>query len=262
MIDAVAVEVCALCGSNGPLQESHVIPRFVFEWLKETSATGYMRQVQQPNLRIQDGLKERLLCSDCEGKLSVWEKCAAENVFAPYHGDTSSTIRYSAAFAKFCASVCWRVLFMFRKRGLDHLSPEQRLAVDRALEVWRAFMFDEREHPGTFEMHVYPVDIAESLQNIDAPPNFNRYLARIVECDVGASSDSAFVYVKMGKLLLFGLIQEPDRRYWKGGRVAMRVGKIEPGSDYHLPKSLAKYLADRATRVQKIYDEMSEKQKA
>jgi hypothetical protein len=258
---AVAVEVCALCGSNGPLCESHIIPHFVFDWLKETSATGYMRHAQHPNLRVQDGMKERLLCADCEGRLSVWEKHAAEIVFGPYHRDSSATIRYGASFARFCASVCWRVLAVFRRIGLDHLSGEQRLAVDKALDVWREFMFGERENPGQFELHLYPVDVTESLQNIDAPPNFNRYLARVVECAVGANSDSAFVYVKMGKLLLFGLIQEPDRRYWKGGRVAMRAGKIVPGSEYHLPQALAKYIPDRAARVRRIYDEMSERQK-
>ena len=261
MSDAVAIEVCALCGFNRPLRESHIIPHFVFEWLKETSATGYMRHARQPNLRVQDGIKERLLCADCEVRLSVWEKHAAEIVFGPYHRDPSATIRYGAPFARFCASVCWRVLFVFRRRGLDHLSNEQRLSVDRALVVWRDFMFGALENPGRFELHLYPVDVTESLQNIDAPPNFNRYLARVIECDVGANTDSAFVYVKMGKLLLFGLIQEPDRGYWKGGRVAMRVGKIVPGSEYHLPHALARYLPDRATRIRLIYDEMSERQK-
>lgn len=262
MPDAVPVEVCALCGSNGPLRESHIIPHFVFEWLKETSATGYMRHAQQPNLRVQDGMKERLLCADCEVRLSVWEKHAAEIVFGPYHSDSSATIRYGVPFARFCASVCWRVLFVFRRRGgLNHLSDEQRLSVDRALDVWRDFMSGVRENPGRFELHLYPVDVTKSLQNIDAPPNFNRYLARVIECDVGANTDSAFVYVKMGKLLLFGLIQEPDRGYWKGGRVAMRAGKIVPGSEYHLPQAFAKYLPDRAARVRRIYDHMSERQK-
>ena len=89
----------------------------------------------------------------------------------------------------------------------------------------------------------------------------NRYLARAVESDVGANSSSAFVYVKLGKLLLFGLIQEPDLGYWKGARVSMRAGKIVPGSEYHLPQALAKYLPARAARVGRIYDQMSEKQK-
>jgi hypothetical protein len=33
------------------LQESHILPGFVFRWMKETSATGYLRFGQQPNLR-------------------------------------------------------------------------------------------------------------------------------------------------------------------------------------------------------------------
>ena len=32
-----------LCGETKELQESHILPGFVYRWLKETSATGYLR---------------------------------------------------------------------------------------------------------------------------------------------------------------------------------------------------------------------------
>lgn len=40
--------ICALCGKNAELRESHLIPKFVGEWIKRTSATGYLRQVVNP----------------------------------------------------------------------------------------------------------------------------------------------------------------------------------------------------------------------
>ena len=65
----VPVDTCPLCRSRGPLRESHIIPGFVFDWLLESSATGHMRDGRAPNLRIQDGFKQRLLCDSCEALL-------------------------------------------------------------------------------------------------------------------------------------------------------------------------------------------------
>jgi hypothetical protein len=45
-----------LCGETNELRESHILPGFVYPWMKETSATGYLRFRQQPNVRVQDGL--------------------------------------------------------------------------------------------------------------------------------------------------------------------------------------------------------------
>ena len=50
---------CALCASISELQASHIIPRFVFDWLRDTSATGHFRSSQIPDLRVQDGLRVR-----------------------------------------------------------------------------------------------------------------------------------------------------------------------------------------------------------
>jgi hypothetical protein len=33
---------CALCHNVKELKDSHIIPAFVYRWIKETSATGYL----------------------------------------------------------------------------------------------------------------------------------------------------------------------------------------------------------------------------
>ena len=40
---------CALCASTSELQASHIIPGFVFDWLRDTSATGHFRSSQIPD---------------------------------------------------------------------------------------------------------------------------------------------------------------------------------------------------------------------
>jgi hypothetical protein len=63
------------------LQESHILAGFVYRWMKETSATGYLRFGQQPNLRVQDGVKLHLLCA--EDRFNQWETQFANRIFHP-----------------------------------------------------------------------------------------------------------------------------------------------------------------------------------
>src|SRR5262245_34420377 len=193
------LDACPLCGSIGPLRESHVIPRFVLDWLLQSSSTGFMRSGTIPNRRIKGGMKLHLLCDSCEGRLSGWEKTTAERLFLPYHKNTSTRVRYESWLAKFCASVAWRVLFIHsRLDPLRNLSSTQNSRVCMALSTWKDLMFGSAENPGAFELHLLPVDLlagAEGLKQL--PKNFNRYLARSVEIDVAANTNSAFVYAKM-----------------------------------------------------------------
>lgn len=54
------------------------------KWLKESSATGFMRELRAPNERIQDVWKTQLLCRDCEQLLSGFETYFAKEIFYPY----------------------------------------------------------------------------------------------------------------------------------------------------------------------------------
>lgn len=256
----VPVQACGLCGSPGPLCDSHIVPHFVIDWLRETSATGHIRAGVAPNVRVQDGLKQPLLCTKCEGLIAAWEKETAEKLFKPYHRDGRVEVRYGPWLSKFCASVSWRALFIYRGRGLDGLSVSQLAAIDKALDVWRDFMFGLRPNPGRFELHVLPVDVMESAKEIDFPPTMNRYLARSVETDVGWSAASVFVQMKMCKLFVFGFVEMPDPRQWQGTRVGVRRGTIKPGVQFTLPISLLNYLIGRAKKVAGLYDTISNRQ--
>ena len=74
---------CALCKKEKPLQISHIMPSFVGKWLKESSATGFMRELRAPNERIQDVWKTQLLCRDCEQLLSGFETYFAKEISIP-----------------------------------------------------------------------------------------------------------------------------------------------------------------------------------
>jgi hypothetical protein len=93
------------------------------------------------------------------------------------------------------------------------------------------------------------------------PPNMNRYFSREVEADVGATGTSAFVQVKICRLMVLGFVQMPNSREWKGTRVKMRRGSIGGPQTYCLPKNFGDYLIERAKHVASLQASISEPQK-
>ncbi|MDR0777005.1 MAG: hypothetical protein LBE81_10280 [Azonexus sp.] len=113
------IGICALCNQeNIVLKESHSIPKFVYQWVKGTSATPYLRSSDNVNVREQDGPKEYLLCGACEGNLSVMETELAEGVFkkiANYRSQ-SQEIVVTEAMRVGVLSIFWRTLLTLLNR--------------------------------------------------------------------------------------------------------------------------------------------------
>ncbi len=108
------MNTCGLCLQSRELKESHILPAFVIRWLKETSGTGFIRFGQEPNRRVQDGMKLKLLCGDCEQHIAKYEQSFAENLFHPLTSEHQSPFYprcYGEWMALFAASVSWRARF-------------------------------------------------------------------------------------------------------------------------------------------------------
>jgi hypothetical protein len=109
--------ICRLCRCEAQLRESHIIPRFVFDWQKRTSSTGYLRLGQQINRRQQDGLKHPFLCAECEARFNAWETPFATHMFLPYHEQDVQRIEFDSWLLKFCVSISWRAVTYLREQG-------------------------------------------------------------------------------------------------------------------------------------------------
>ena len=65
------------------MMESHIVPRFVFQWMRRTGGT-FFRNIADPTKRMQDGMKAYLLCSACEQRFSSREAYFKTTIFDPY----------------------------------------------------------------------------------------------------------------------------------------------------------------------------------
>lgn len=115
----VSRDRCALCRQERELCLSHIIPEFFYTALYDEKHRFFMYSTD-PNEKVrgpeQKGLRERLLCDECEGLLSPWEKYAREVVFGsakldlsadPQRGATANGVDYGR-FKLFSMSLLWR----------------------------------------------------------------------------------------------------------------------------------------------------------
>jgi hypothetical protein len=256
------VTICAFCGNSESLKNSHIIPKFVYDWLKETSATGYIRFSEVPNKREQDGIKTPLLCQCCEDRFSQWEKPASEKIFRPVIEDPTHHHEYRKWFAKFGASVCWRVgTFLNAQGGFKHFSDHLADAKNNALQRWKDFLIDKEPNPGRYELHILPLlGITNATAPEDLPSDINRYMLRTVDIDAVCTKTKAFIYAKMCHLLLLGFLEMPNAEAWRGTKVHINKGCIGGPVHYRIPDNFAKYLLGRARGLTDAHDSISERQ--
>lgn len=223
----MASEVCALCGQLAVLCDSHIMPKFVSRWLKNTSATGPIRTTARPDKREQDGRKKRLLCDRCEQRFGRWETRFATDVFYPFQSGERAEFQYGPWLLKFVTSVSWRALTDLRPAQAPAiLSAEQLRSADTALSTWREFLLDERTDPGRFQQNLLLLGDVCGGTDADLPRNINRFISRTASLSLVWRGANVAVCAKMPKICLVGFVAIGDRRRWRDTKVHVRDGTL------------------------------------
>jgi hypothetical protein len=252
---------CRLCGRETELKMSHVVPRFVWRWLRDSSPTGYLRDFQAPDRRIQDGWKAPLLCHQCEQLLSGAEKPFAERVFVPLHSNAMTSFPHGPWALRFAVSVLWRTIIYGGEERLAHLNNDQRAAIRNTEQVWREFLLAQRPHPGIHEAHLIPLDVLQNGGEGEMSPYLNRYFLRSVDLDIVASPSEVLVYAKLCRVLLLGHVIVRARGKWRASRVAVQSGVIGGAVEYWLPAALGTFMNGKADLNATAFQKMSAPQK-
>jgi hypothetical protein len=250
---------CRLCRSEAELQLSHVLPAFVFRWLRESSGDSHIRQSREPNRRVQDGEKRYWLCAQCEQLLGQHEREFSIRLFRPYLESPGSIYPYSSWLLKFCVSVSWRVLLLaLEESKFEDWEPEQVSRLTQAEEAWRSYLLDRTPHPGAYLQHLLPLDRIESTTR-DVPANINRYLMRAVSFDLCRGRSSVFTHVKLGRFVIVGIVHEPNQTQWRGSKVHASFGHVQPRR-YVVPAALGNYWSAEAGKVKSALASVSDGQ--
>lgn len=250
---------CRLCKADAELKLGHIVPAFVYRWLRESSGNGHMRSSEAPNRRVQDGPQEYWLCAECEGRFNISETVFANELFYPYLSASGQQFRYGRWLLHFCTSVSWRILqYHLSKNVGESFEPWAVEAIKQAEAAWRAFLLGQILHPGAYRQHLIHFDEVEHFSG-NWPPNINRYLMRAVHIDLGHGGKTIFTYSKLGRFMILGFISEPNPNHWVGSKVNANQGTIEP-KQYVFPVQFRDYLADKANSVLKAMSAISDRQ--
>jgi hypothetical protein len=204
------------------LLESHIIPKFAIRWMKETG-TGYFRGVDEPNVRLQDGSKEYLLCAMCEQLFATRESYFASHLFRPLLAGTRQ-VSYDERFAYFVVSLLWRAV----QRNLVEAKRDGFRFLDRveaAETEWRQFLLAPTALPDFGHLHVFVADIAE--RNPPGVPKFNLYCSRAIDTTLFDLEERGYVVVKFARFFFVGMLTPYAESHWKGTRVQLGNGMLK-----------------------------------
>jgi hypothetical protein len=251
---------CAFCAENAQLRDSHVLPAFVYRWLRNRSGTGHIRHTENPNCRVQDGLKLPWLCALCEASFSQYETAFATKLFHPWHQGVVK-VPYTDWLLKFCNSVSWRVLRYARGKNSEaKYSSDQDRLMDEAESRWRAFLNNQVSNPGAFEQQLLIFDVIEDTTISNLPTNINRFMTGAVTLDIVGSERSLMTYAKLGRFNIFGIIQKGPNK-WEGTKVHVREGVIKP-DQFVIPAGLLDLFREKAKLAADGMDAMSANQRS
>ncbi|ANU21417.1 hypothetical protein BBI15_15135 [Planococcus plakortidis] len=245
------IATCKLCNKESELQLSHIVPKFIGKWLKQTSAAGYMRNIVNPNIRIQDLPKEYLLCKSCELKFSVWEKRFVEEIFHPYQNDVKRKFEYKSWLKKFVVSLNWRIGISRFNRNFD-ANHDKYPILDNTLEEWRKFLNEETKEPGHAEHHILFI----GMTNLDdfgkvATNGFNHFInMRILRSvDLATYIDSKnrlFIYTCIAGIAFVSQISPYRFEGWTNQTRIKKIGStqtIQKNADFIFAEFISERMA-------------------
>ena len=212
-------ELCALCGRNGDLQASHIIPKFVVKWLKDTSATRALARINGNNVEhAQDIPTYRMLCSSCEQRFSSLEKQFAEKIFYPFHkNDDNRRLEYGSWLERFAISLGWRVLRM-EYEAFKSNHPKFGPQIEAAEATWREFLLSNRQAVHPYESHLLILgSVDNDTDGIHEKTTW--YMRRSADCTVGISDTRIFTYAKLADMVFVTALQPNVLKGWTGTRI-------------------------------------------
>ncbi len=139
---------CRLCDGEKPLKESHIIPRFFYksmEWKGNNFRYQILGAHSNRVITDQGGIKERLLCEDCEQKFSRFENYVSKTLYGGLELTFSklsnrrwliSGLDYNK-FKLFQLSILWRAsvssqeFFKSIRLGEKHESEIRKMLLDQ-----------------------------------------------------------------------------------------------------------------------------------
>lgn len=262
------VSKCALCNKDAELKLSHIIPKFVFRYLKKDSFTGRLRNVLNPNIAVQDGDKQYLLCGECEGLFSKREAKFSTSFFQVYKKDGFSRLDYNDSWLNyFITSVNWRTLYLDiegyeKEKEIKHkISANQLSFLKKAEKIMRLYLLEKRRDLDFIENHIFFFDTIKSIKQEE--PILNNLHSLIQGSAFGYTvhthNNGVYIIANLSGIIIITILKKERKEKWKNTFVKNESGKIKiPQYSNSGVFSEIFYIAEQR---ELLFKKMSDKQK-
>ena len=234
--------ICALCRHESELQLSHIIPKFVGKYLKETSI-GNIRNHALSERIVQDIEKDYLLCHNCEELFSANERYFSTALFYPYLREKRDTFAYDERLFYFLTSMSWRSLYLdivdFTRDGslkLDVL--ENMIDSDKTM---REFLLGKRADLGKIEHHIFFFGritevnaVSDSLFKKGRP---HTTIHRSLTSYSGYADNTIYTITNLMGIVIVTLYSKDQDELWQRTQIQNGVGVI-CAKDQHIQSRL------------------------
>jgi hypothetical protein len=177
--DAI-MKLCILCGKTPPIENSHVVSKFVIRWLKDGTPHKTLRFSDDLSRSYQDGWKSDYLCNECELRFSKWEEWFSRVIFKPYLNESKTTFAIPDEALLFAASIHFRCL----RRAFDlHPDKQPHPAVDAIYNRLKSICLSGALPPSPVPAYLKFVPMI-TTQDISWEPGVNTYLRESIDGEI------------------------------------------------------------------------------
>lgn len=256
------IGTCALCKKeNVVLEESHIIPKFVTRKQKADSVNGRLRNGMNPNVVVQDGAKEYLLCGECEDLFSKVETKFSRAVFYPFVDGTLSEFEYDEWLNDFIVSVNWRNLIVDMEGWEKTLEPKRLKVFKKKEEVLRKYLLGKRNFLFTIENHIFFFNDIKEISGIDPSQVRMHTFFRHGQYGYSFYADNGYYIVtNMLGLLIVTILKKNKGEQWINTKVR-RKGKFDLSTSQHIKSQVLADMLDYMEEERKKRSMLSETQR-
>ncbi|EQH20987.1 hypothetical protein [Clostridioides difficile] len=150
---------CKLCSQEKPLEDSHIIPKFIYRHIKKESPTKRVRSNIDANKPMQDGEHKPFLCCDCEDMFGKFEDYFKREVFQKAAKNKLNPIEVNEKIFDFSVSVIWRTLKdrIVSNYKIDELHPYEIEKMNTFLnDCEKYFMTNNLSLLDSYNFHIIP----------------------------------------------------------------------------------------------------------
>lgn len=197
---------CLYCKNHDAIENSHIIPKFVTDWVKDTSSTGYLRSISNPNKREQDGEKKPILCTTCEQFFGNFENIYKKNLFsliANYRKPLPKVLEISENDKKFMLTLIWRqIIRLLHFDAHDKIYPHELEFLEKKADLIKHYIdFYDFNDKTEFSLYLIPLH-EDQVKNLSLPlaatANFYEYERQIFgDLSVLDNFEQVWVMVKL-----------------------------------------------------------------